>query len=52
MKRGLVGELLDAAVERPALGQLEVEAGRVLEDRVRSGLTGDLAAWPAPRLPA
>ena len=29
-----VAELLDAAVERPALDQLEVEVGRTLEDRV------------------
>jgi hypothetical protein len=36
-----VDELLDVAVERPALDQLEVEVGRTLEDRVQPGLTGD-----------
>src|SRR6266508_3455797 len=41
MQRGPIDELLDAAVKRPALDQLEVEDGRVLEDRMRSGLTGD-----------
>jgi hypothetical protein len=34
-------QLLDVAVERPALDQLKVEVGRTLEDRVHSGLTGD-----------
>src|SRR4029453_6323791 len=38
---GPVDELLGAAVEGPALDQLEVEIGRTLEDRVLSGLTGD-----------
>jgi hypothetical protein len=32
---------LGAAVERPAFDQLEVEVGRSLEDRVRSGLACD-----------
>ena len=41
MQGGPVGELLDVAVERPALDQLEVEVGRTLEDRVITGLTGD-----------
>ena len=41
MEGGPVDELLDVAVERPALDQLEVEVGRTLEDRVRPGLTGD-----------
>src|SRR5262245_58452282 len=36
-----VDELLDIAVERSALNQLEVEVGRTLEDRVITGLTGD-----------
>ena len=35
MQGGPVDELLDVAVERPALDQLEVEVGRTLEDRVR-----------------
>ena len=34
MQGGPVGELLDAAVERSSLDQLEVEVGRTLEDRV------------------
>ena len=34
-------ELLDVAVERPALQQLQVEVGGTLEDRARPGLTGD-----------
>jgi CheY-like chemotaxis protein len=38
---GPVGELLDVAVERPTLHQLEVDVGRTLEDRVEPGLTGD-----------
>src|SRR6266568_6638382 len=38
---GPVDELLGAAVERSALDQFEVEVGRALEDRVRSGLSGD-----------
>src|SRR5262245_59153828 len=38
---GPVDELLDVAVERPALDQLEVEVGRTVEDRVQPGLTGD-----------
>jgi hypothetical protein len=38
-----VDELLDVAVERPVLDQLEVEVGRLLEDRFRSGLAGDPA---------
>jgi RNA polymerase sigma factor (sigma-70 family) len=41
MQGGPVDELLDVAVERPALDQLEVEVGRTLEDQVPSGLTGD-----------
>jgi hypothetical protein len=41
MQGGPVDELLDVAVERPALDQLEVEVGRTLEDRAQSGLTGD-----------
>src|SRR5207247_6953648 len=41
MEDGPVDELLDVAVERPALDQLEVEVGRTSEDRVHSGLTGD-----------
>src|ERR671924_1897281 len=41
MQRGPVDELLDVAVERPALDQLEVEVSCTLEDRVHSGLTGD-----------
>jgi RimJ/RimL family protein N-acetyltransferase len=38
---GPVDELLDEAVERPALDQCKVDIGRALEDRVQSGLTGD-----------
>src|SRR5207245_659465 len=41
MQRGPVDELLDVAVECPALNQLEVEVGRTLKDRVQPGLTGD-----------
>ena len=41
MQGGPVDELLDVAVERPALDQLEVEVGHTLEDWVPSGLTGD-----------
>src|SRR5919108_694001 len=41
MQCGPVNELLDVAVERPALDQLEVEVGRTLEDRGHAGLTGD-----------
>jgi hypothetical protein len=41
MQGGSVDELLDVAVECPALDQLEVEVGRTLEDRVHPGLTGD-----------
>src|SRR5215218_1939937 len=41
MQGGPVDELLDVAVQRPALDQLEVEVGRTLEDRVQPGLTGD-----------
>ena len=41
MQAGLVGELLDVAVERPALDQLEVEVGCTLKIGVISGLTGD-----------
>src|SRR5687767_8015125 len=40
MQGGPVDELLDVAVERPAIDQPEVEVGRTLEDRVQSGLTG------------
>jgi hypothetical protein len=55
MQGGPVDELLDVAVERPALDQLEVEVGRTLEDRVQPGLTGDDgeerdldgSTWPA-----
>src|SRR3954447_684701 len=36
-----VYELLDVAVERPALDQLQVKISCTLEDRVQSGLTGD-----------
>ena len=35
MQGGPVDELLDVAVEPPALDQLEVEVGRTLEDRVQ-----------------
>src|SRR6478735_1167570 len=38
---GAVDELLDVAVERPVLEQLEVEVGCILEDRVLTALTGD-----------
>ena len=38
---GSVDELLDVAVERPVLDQLQVEVGRTLEDRFRPGLTAD-----------
>src|SRR5919109_2151799 len=41
MEGGSVGELLDVAVERPVLDQLQVEVGRTLEDRVQAGLTGN-----------
>src|SRR6202030_3515386 len=41
MQGGPVDELLDVAVERLALDQLEVEVGRTLEDRVQPGLTGN-----------
>src|SRR5918994_2241521 len=41
MQGGPVDELLDVAVERPVLDQLEVEVGRTLEDRVQPRLTGD-----------
>src|SRR5262249_10183702 len=41
MQGGPVDELLDVAIERPALDQLEVEVGRTLEDRGITGLTGD-----------
>jgi hypothetical protein len=41
MQGGPVDELLDVAVERPVLDQLQVEVGRPLKDRVHSGLTGD-----------
>src|SRR6266513_5274703 len=41
MQGGPVDELLDVAVERPVLDQLEVEVGRTSEDRVQPGLTGD-----------
>ena len=46
MQGGPVDELLDVAVERPALDQLEVEVGRTLEDRVHPGLTGTPSAAP------
>jgi hypothetical protein len=35
MEAGPVDELLGVAVERPAPDQLEVEVGRILEDRLR-----------------
>src|SRR2546430_13282448 len=41
MQGGPVDELLDVAVERPALDQLEIEVGRTLEDRLGPGLAGD-----------
>jgi hypothetical protein len=41
MQGGPVDELVDVAVERPALDQLQVEVGRTLKDQVHSGLTGD-----------
>ena len=41
MEGGPVDELLDLAVERPVLDQLQVEVGRTLEDRLQPGLTGD-----------
>ena len=41
LRRGPVDELLDVAVERPPLDQIEVEVSRTLEDRVHSCLTGD-----------
>src|SRR5690349_3132880 len=41
MKAGSVDELLDVTIECPALDQLQVEVGRILEDRVQPGLTGD-----------
>src|SRR4051794_2981760 len=41
MHGGPVDELLDVAVARPALEQLEVEVGRTLEDGVKAGLTSD-----------
>jgi hypothetical protein len=41
MEGGPVDELLDVAVERPVLDQLQVEVGRILEDRFQPGLTGD-----------
>src|SRR5919204_5314305 len=41
MQGGPVGELLDVAVERSTLDQLEVEVGGTLEDRIRSVLAGD-----------
>ena len=41
MQGGPVDELLDVAVERPVLEQLEVEVGRTPEDRVRAGPAGD-----------
>jgi hypothetical protein len=41
VQAGLVRELLNVAVERPTLDQLEVEVGCTLKDRVITGLTGD-----------
>src|SRR6266568_3023795 len=38
---GPVDQLLDVAVERPALDQREIEVGRTLEDRAQPGLTRD-----------
>ena len=44
MQGGPVAELLDVTVERPALDQLKVEVGRILEDRLGSGLTRQRAS--------
>ena len=55
MQGGPVDELLDVAVERPALEQLEVEVGRTLEDRGRAGLTGSTGksvTWTRSTRPA
>jgi len=41
MQGGPVDELLDVAVKRPALDQLEVEVCGTLKDRFHPGLTGD-----------
>ncbi len=41
MQGGSVDHLLDVAVQRPVLDQLQVEVGRPCEDRVQPGLTGD-----------
>ena len=41
MEGGSVDEFLDMTVERSALDELQVEVGRILEDRVPPGLTGD-----------
>ena len=41
MEGGSVDELLDVAVERPALDQFQVEVGRTLEDRFRPSQTAD-----------
>ena len=41
MQRGPVDQLLDVAVERPALDQLQVEVRRTLEDPARPRPTGD-----------
>ena len=55
MQGGPVDELLDVAVERPALDQLEVEVGRTLEDRVHPSLTDDYrksVTWTRSTRPA
>lgn len=41
MQGGPVDELLDVAVERALVDQLEVEVGRTPEDRFQPGPTGD-----------
>src|SRR3954447_21282135 len=41
VESGAVDEFLGAAVEGPALEQLEVEVGRAFEDRLHSRLPGD-----------
>jgi hypothetical protein len=41
MQGGPVDEFLDVAVECAGLEQFEVEVGRIVEDRVITGLTGD-----------
>ena len=41
MQGGLIDQLLNVAVERPALNKLKVEVGRIVKDRLLSGLTSD-----------